>query len=357
MWPKPNPWLAPRDCSFAANPRIITKFAVPIPFGNSKSFWIFSGSETFGEKIEINTRNRIESDKIMSQKIKVLFPIDFEDTSLKAYPTVEYLAKIYDAEIFLIHVLEAPAAAARLFSSFDEAEERKHVNAQMDKFIKEKGNADIIYNKIIKVGKPWKCIIDAATELTANVIIMGTHGASGLGEIFAGTNAARVISTAPCPVITLQQQQVKPGFSKILLPIDLTRETGEKLELGVEFAKNYSADLVIVSILQSKNERDKERLQNRMNKAVQHIQKQGVKVDSTMLVSKGDISKVVLDFADESGVDLIMIMTQQESVSNLRSTFFGTDSVHVVNHSKIPVLSIKPKREYKSANFSGSHFG
>lgn len=243
-----------------------------------------------------------------------------EDTSLKAYPTVEYLANL-NTEIFLIHVLEAPAAAARLFSSFDEAKERKHVNAQMDKLIKEKGNADIIYNKIIKVGKPWKCIIDAATELTANVIIMGTHGASGLGEIFAGTNAARVISTAPCPVITLQQQQVKPGFGGLVLPIDLTRETGEKLELGVEFAKNYSADLVIVSILQSKNERDKERLQNRMNKAVQHIQKQGVKVDSTMLVSKGDISKVVLDFADESGVDLIMIMTQQESVSNLRSTF------------------------------------
>jgi nucleotide-binding universal stress UspA family protein len=293
----------------------------------------------------------------MSQKIKVLFPIDFEDTSLKAYPTVEYLAKIYDAEIFLIHVLEPPAAAARLFSSFDEAEERKHINAQMDKFINEKGDPSIIYNKMIKVGKPWKCIIEAAHELTANIIIMGTHGASGFGEIFAGTNAARVISTAPCPVITLQVQQTKAGFSKILLPIDLTRETGEKLELGLEFAKNFSADLVVVSILQSKSERDKERLQNRMSKAVQHIKKHGVNVDSTMLVSKGDISKVVLDFAEEAGVDLIMIMTQQEGNTKLRSTFFGTDAVHVVNHSKIPVLSIKPKREYKSTSFSGSHFG
>ncbi|MFN8396793.1 MAG: universal stress protein [Bacteroidia bacterium] len=293
----------------------------------------------------------------MSQKIKVLFPIDFEETSLKAYPTVEYLAKLYDAEIFLIHVLEPPAAAARIFSSFDEAEGRKHTNAQMDKFIKEKGNPSIIYNKIVKVGKPWKCIIEAATELNANIIIMGTHGASGLGEIFAGTNAARVISTAPCPVITLQVQQPNPGFTKILLPIDLTRETGEKLELGVEFAKNYSASLVIVSILQSRSERDKERLQNRLTKAVEHVKKQGVEVDSTMLVAKGDVSKVLLDFAGEAGVDLIMIMTQQEGTGGLRSNVFGTDAVHVVNHSKIPILSIKPKREYKSANFAGSHFG
>ncbi len=293
----------------------------------------------------------------MSQKIKVLFPLDFEDTSLKAHPTAEYLAKVYDAEIFLINVLEPPAAAARLFSSFDEADARKKTNLAMDKFIKDHGDASIVYNKIIKVGKPWKCIIEAATELSANIIIMGTHGASGLGEIFAGTNAARVISTAPCPVITLQQQGKTPGYSKILLPIDLSRETGEKLELGVEFAQNFSADLMVVSILKGKSERDKERLQSRMAKAVAFIKKHNVKVESTMLVAKGDVSKVVLDYASEVGVDLIMIMTQQEENGGLRTTFLGTDSAHVVNHSKIPVLSIKPKREYRAAQTVGSHFG
>jgi nucleotide-binding universal stress UspA family protein len=93
-----------------------------------------------------------------------------------------------------------------------------------------------------------------------------------------------------------------------------------------------------------------------MDKAVAHIRKHGVKVDATMLVSKGDISKVVLDFAVEAGVDLVMIMTQQESDSRMLNNFFGTDSVHVVNHSAIPVLSIKPKREYKERHFQGSHF-
>ena len=71
-------------------------------------------------------------------------------------------------------------------------------------------------------------------------------------------------------------------------------------------------------------------------------------------LAKGDISKAVLDFATEAGIDLVMIMTQQEETGGLRSTFFGADSVHVVNHSKIPVLSIKPKREYKSSPTVGS---
>ncbi|MFM2376892.1 MAG: hypothetical protein RLZZ165_1989 [Bacteroidota bacterium] len=292
----------------------------------------------------------------MSQKIKLLFPIDFQDVSLMAYPTVDYLAKVYDAEIFLIYVLEPPAAAARLFSSFDEAEERKHINLQMDKFIAEKGNPHIVHHKIIKVGKPWKAIIEAANELAANAIIMGTHGAAGLGEIFVGTNASRVISTAPCPVFTLQTRQATPGFPKIMIPIDLTRETGEKLELGVEFAKNFSAELLIVSVLSSKSERDRERLNHRMAKAVAHVQRQGVKVESHLLIAMGDVSKAVLDYATEAGVDLVMIMTQQEGQKKLRATIFGTDSAQIVNHSKIPVISIKPKREYNSVSFAGAHF-
>lgn len=251
-----------------------------------------------------------------------------------------------------MHVLET-----RAFSSFDEADARKQTNLMMDKFIKEKGNPDIVYNKMVKIGKPWKGVIEAATELSANIIIMGTHGAAGMEELFVGTNAARVIKTAPCPVITMREQGPSPGFSKILLPLDLSRETGEKLELGIEFAKNFSADLMVVSICQTKSESDKQRLQGRMDKAVEFIKKHDVKVESAMLISKGDISKVVLDYAEEAGVDLVMIMTQQESTTKLLTPFFGTDSMHIVNHSTIPVLSIKPKREYKEKNFAGSHFG
>ncbi len=288
----------------------------------------------------------------MSQKIKVLFPIDFGENSLKAYPTAEYLAKIYDAEIFLLHVLET-----RAFSSFDETEARKQTNSMMDKFIKENGDPDIIYNKIVKIGKPWKGVIEAANELSANIIIMGTHGAAGMEELFVGTNASRVIKTAPCPVITMREQKGEVGFTKIVLPLDLSRETGEKLELGIEFAKKFSAELAVVSILRSKAEGDKQKLQARMDKASEFIRKHEVKVTSSMLISKGDISKIVLDYAGEVDADLVMIMSQQESDSKLLTPFFGTDSVHVVNHSKIPVLSIKPKREYKEKNFSGSHFG
>ena len=60
-----------------------------------------------------------------------------------------------------------------------------------------------------------------------------------------------------------------------------------------------------------------------------------------MLVAKGDVSKVVLDYASEASVDLIMIMTQQEGTANLRTSVFGNDAVHVVNHSKIPVLVVR----------------
>ena len=98
----------------------------------------------------------------MSQKIKILFPIDFSDHTENAFSTALHLCQVYDAEMFMLHVLEAPSGAVKLFSSFDEGEARKKVNQMMDNFIKEHGDDAIIFNKMIKLGKPYRKILEAA---------------------------------------------------------------------------------------------------------------------------------------------------------------------------------------------------
>jgi nucleotide-binding universal stress UspA family protein len=265
------------------------------------------------------------------------------------------VAKTYDADLYLQVTLEAPTGPLKMFTSFDEEGARKEANAMLDRFISSHGDPAVTCHKLIKVGKPYKTIVDAASELNVNAIVMGTHGAHGAKEIFVGSNASRVISTAPCPVITMQKAAKVPGFRKILLPLDLTKETGEKLQLGIEFAKNFGASLVILSVLETKDEDAKKRLQRRMKDAEAHIRKEGVEVDSTMLHTKGNIADVVVQYADEISADLIVVMTQQEL--DFKHTFLGASASHVVNHALAPVLSIKPKKEYRDRSFSGSHFG
>ncbi len=291
----------------------------------------------------------------MSEKIvNILVPVDFSGESKKALPVAQYLAEIYDGQITLVHILELPSGIAKLFSNVDENGARKEVMDRLDDIIAEQPEGPV-YRKMIKVGRASAKIIEAAIELDANCIVMGTNGASGVQELLSGSNTSRVIKHAPCPVISLRDPLEEVNFNKILLPIDLSRETGEKLKLGIEFAQNFNAELVLLTILDSNDEDSKARLNKRLKMALEAIRKHKVPVESTTLVKKGDISNLVIDYAEECGADLIAIMTQQELA--FRETLLGSNASHVVNHSSIPVLSIRPEKEYKETKFESAIFG
>jgi nucleotide-binding universal stress UspA family protein len=292
----------------------------------------------------------------MSQKIKILFPLDFSEHSDCAFPMAQYVAKTYDAEIIILHVLEAPTGPLRIISGFDEESARKKALQMIDEYIRVNGDPSILFNKVIKTGKPWKTIIEAAIELTVNAIVMGTHGATGINEVFVGTNAGRVIGHAPCPVFTVRVKEPVAKITKVLVPLDLSMETGEKMELSIEFAKNFSASLYVVGICESSDEETHKKMQKRVDLAVAHIKKNEVAVESNLMTVKGGVADQLINFAKGAGADLISIMTQQ-SQTNLRESWLGSEAAHVVNHSDIPVISIKPKREYRTTNFAPSHFG
>ncbi len=291
----------------------------------------------------------------MSDKtINLLVPVDFSGESKKALPVAQYLAGVYNAQITLVNVLELPTGIAKLFSNVDESGARKAVSDRLDEIIDAQPDG-VKYNKMIKTGRASAKIIEAAVEINANCIVMGTNGASGMQELLSGTHTARVIRHAPCPVISLRNHHKDVGFKRILLPIDLTRETGEKLKLGIEFAQNFNAELVLLTILEQSDEESKKRLNKRLKMALEHIRKYKVPVESATLMKKGDISDLVINYASECGSDLIAIMTQQEM--DFKETLLGSNASHVVNHSPVPVLSIRPEKEYKETKFESAIFG
>lgn len=288
------------------------------------------------------------------ERVKLLVPVDFSDLTEKVLPTAQYLAQVYDAEVHLLHVLEVVQGPLKVFGNFDEDKARTKALELMDKVISET-DGSTQFHKIIKMGKPYRKILEAANEINANAIVMGTHGASGMRELMVGTNAARVIRQAKCPVLTLSRKPDKVSFEKILLPIDLTRESGEKLKLGIEFAKNFGAQLILLTMLVSNNEEDKKTMRKRMAMAIKHIKEHHVPVESITLIGKGNRADQVIEYAHEVGADLICIMTQQEL--EFKETLLGSHASHVVNHSDVPVFSIRPVKEYRERTFSDAHFG
>ena len=292
----------------------------------------------------------------MSQKRKILFPTDFSVFAERARAVALHLAELWEAELYLIHAIEPPTGLAKMWSTQDEDDIRKKANEKLDEEIKKYDNPKIVFGKLVKIGKPYKAIVEAANELSPDMIIMGTQGAEGHRGPFLGSNANYVIKHAPCPVMSIREKPDHIEFTKILLPLDLTKETGEKVAWGIEFAKIFNSELVLFSVLQTTDEAAISKLKGRLNKALEYIHSKGIKNVHTEMVGMSDsVAHTTLDYCIANDVDLICVMTQQEE-ANLADRLVGTNADSMANHARIPIMSIRPVKQYHSQKWISSHF-
>jgi nucleotide-binding universal stress UspA family protein len=141
---------------------------------------------------------------------KVLVPIDFSDYSKSALKYALNFCKQFNAEIILIYVIE-PVIYPPDFSMGQIA--IPSVNAEWDERAKQEleklASSDVTkgasVKTLIKTGKPFIEIIETATELEVDLIIIATHGHTGVEHILFGSTAEKVVRKAPCPVLTLRE--------------------------------------------------------------------------------------------------------------------------------------------------------
>jgi len=141
---------------------------------------------------------------------KVLVPIDFSDYSKSSLRYAVNFAKQFNAEIFLVYVVE-PVIYPPDFSMGQIA--IPSVNAEWDERAREELKnlakteipEGVKVKTILKNGKPFLEIIDTASEENIDLIIIATHGHSGVEHILFGSTAEKVVRKAPCPVLTLRE--------------------------------------------------------------------------------------------------------------------------------------------------------
>lgn len=141
---------------------------------------------------------------------KVLVPIDFSDYSKSALKYAVNFCKKFDAEIILIYVIE-PVIYPPDFSMGQiaipsvNAEWDERAKQELEKLAKSDITKDARIKTIIKTGKPFIEVIETAGELDVDLIIIATHGHSGVEHILFGSTAEKVVRKAPCPVLTLRE--------------------------------------------------------------------------------------------------------------------------------------------------------
>jgi nucleotide-binding universal stress UspA family protein len=144
---------------------------------------------------------------------KILAPTDFSDDSKLALSYAVELAQKFSAEIVVVHVDQplAPVMMSELNPGLDVStmnriaeEQRMLALRELDQTtarLREQGSKA---RSLMRVGAPFLEIINSAVSENADLIVMGTHGRSGLAHVLMGSVAERVVRKAPCPVLTIR---------------------------------------------------------------------------------------------------------------------------------------------------------
>ncbi len=283
----------------------------------------------------------------MSKKFqiqRILIPYDFSETAELALEHATFMAKLHKAEIHLLHVIESYSFTSAISNAFSKSQNEYETKIETSANVRLQEIGDKLHHdsgmKVVfktEVGKIYKKIIGVAEEMNIDVIVMGTHGASGFQEFLMGSNSYRVVMGAPCPVITVQTHAKKIGFKDIILPVDNSSVSRQKVKHAVELAKHYNSVLHIAGIMTMSDVEIQRRFEVKIHQVKEYVEEH--EIPYTVKMFKGEnIASLTMEYASQINADLIIIMTEQESAG----LFMGSFAQQVVNHSKIPVMSIRP---------------
>lgn len=146
----------------------------------------------------------------MEQIKKILVPIDFSDYSKNALKYAARFAKQFNAKIYLIYVVEpmiypADFSMGQVAIPSTDIDLHSRAEEELKKLAKDIINSNSQVEILIKTGKPFVEIIETASANDIDLIIIATHGHTGVEHLLFGSTAEKVVRKAPCPVLTLRE--------------------------------------------------------------------------------------------------------------------------------------------------------
>jgi nucleotide-binding universal stress UspA family protein len=277
---------------------------------------------------------------------KILVAIDFLDCSINALAHAVSIASRANADLEMVWV-NMPDQSKEIFKCDPDVlltEVDKRFGELIEDFAPEMGKGKMTYK--IREGKVYKEIVDAAEDYGADMIVAGTHGSSGFEEFWIGSNANKIVSASKKPIITIRGGiDIKRPLNKIVLPLDSTVETRQKLPFTTELARIHDAEIYVLSIYTTKVADIRYRVDTYTDQVIEYLEEEEVKYVRDAIEAE-NLTKSTIGYAERVDANLISIMTEQErTTANL---WLGPYAQQMVNHSPFPVLSIHPKELIRS---------
>lgn len=274
---------------------------------------------------------------------KIIVPIDFSETSEFALQVAASIAKKQKAELLVLHMLEMAGnflsktdgeqqAAAAYFFKISEQKMEKYLNKPYLKGVK--------VTPIIKHYKVFSEINEVALNNEVQLIVMGSHGVSGVKEVFIGSNTEKVIRHSNIPVLVIKHQIEDVSFDIGIFACDFSMENIKPYQEAKTMFKKLGTQLYLLYVntpyeqFKSSNEID-EKIQKFLKKADGGL----MNLHDVHKISDYSVEKGIINFGLNVGADVVAIPTHgRKGFSHFVE---GSITEDISNHASFPVMTFK----------------
>ena len=274
---------------------------------------------------------------------RIVVPIDFSEHSDYALEAAANLAKKYNSELFVLHMLELSSAILTTAGNAINEEAvfyYKLAEQRFEEFLKKDYLEGVKVTPIVKHFKVFSEVNDVANEHEANLIVMGSHGASGVKEVLVGSNTEKVVRHADIPVLVIKHNPILLDFENGVFASDFSDEAiTPYLKAKLTFDKLGAKMHLVYVNSPDGNFRSSTEIDKRGSLFLKKADGSLDNLSNVHVVSDYSIEKGILNFANNIGADLIAVATHGRK--GLAHFFEGSISEDLANHSTLPVMTFK----------------
>ncbi len=271
----------------------------------------------------------------------ILVPTDFSDQAEKALKVAAQLARRFDGEIYLLHMLELPLQLIDpVGGSSQNLPEAiffmKLAHQRFNKIMKEPYLEGIKVHETVEFHRAFEGIMEIGKEKKCDLIVMGSHGTSGFQEMFIGSNTEKVVRHSEIPVLVIKNEISDFAIDNFIFATDANPNNKKTLSKALKFAQTLGANLHLLFINTPNDFVTSQEAHNRIKEFVGDLEP---KVHQIHIFNDISVEQGILNFANKFNAGLIGIATHGRK--GIAHFFNGSISEDLVNHSTRPVVTFK----------------
>jgi len=271
---------------------------------------------------------------------KILVPTDFSENARNATKAAADIARKTNAELYLLHIIELPHEGTDMIQNGFDIPEIVYFKQIAEQKLTEASTSpdlhDLTVYQILKLGRTLNHVTEVAETNDIDLIIMGSHGASGYKEFFIGSNAEKIVRNSQTPVLVIKNDASELKYEKVIFATDFLVENEEALTKAILILKSFNIKphfLMVNTVNNFKPTHVAEEI------ALTYFKENNIENYDFTIYNDLDIENGIINFAEKINADLIAMGTHgRKGFSRFLN---GSISEDIVNHSKNSILTFK----------------